>query len=195
MQVTRIDTASIVVALPQPAQEHSTMVLLTPFIFFLFFPLGYSIVKTKEGKEIFTTAASDKEWTDARAGYIDKACLNMPEYTKVLNDPKLNNPFGRIDNLEKLFEIVTYAASKTTYQQFQQAKGVLCGAVNTRDSMLQDPHIVQGNYLTEVKHPQMGRQRQPTTPVLFSQTKTSIRRAASLLDEDRDIVLEMLSKK
>jgi crotonobetainyl-CoA:carnitine CoA-transferase CaiB-like acyl-CoA transferase len=94
-------------------------------------------VKTKEGKEIFTTAASDKEWMDARLGYIDEAVKDHVEYTKVLNDPKLNNPFGRIDNLEKLIEIVKYAASKTTYQQFQQAKGVLCGAVNTRDSMLQ----------------------------------------------------------
>ena len=191
MQVTSID--AVVVALPSASFTHTSFFFF-PFYFFLS-PLGYSIVKTKEGKEIFTTAASDKEWMDARLGYIDEAVKDHVEYTKVLNDPKLNNPFGRIDNLEKLFEIVTYAASKTTYQQFQQAKGVLCGAVNTRDSMLQDPHIVQGNYLTEVKHPHMGRQRQPTSPVLFSQTKTSIRRAASLLDEDRDIVLEMLSKK
>ena len=92
----------------------------------------------------------------------------------------------------KLYEIITYAASQTTYEEFQNADGVLCGAVNTRDDMLNDPHINAGNYLTEVNHPQMGRQRQPTVPVQFSQTRSSIRRSASLLDEDRDLVLDML---
>ena len=154
----------------------------------------YTIVKTKDGKEIFTTAASDKEWRDARTGWIDTALKDHEEYTLFINDASMKTAFGRIKRLGKLYEIFKYAASQTTLQQFQMAKDVLCSPVNTRASMLSDPHVLQGNYLTEVNHPQMGRQRQPTPPVTFSQTKTSIRRAASLLDEDREIVLEMLER-
>jgi crotonobetainyl-CoA:carnitine CoA-transferase CaiB-like acyl-CoA transferase len=155
----------------------------------------YTIVKTKDNKEIFTIAASDKEWASALKGYINTAVENHDEYKKFLSKDELNNPFGRINHMGKLYEIITYAASQTTYEEFQNADGVLCGAVNTRDDMLNDPHINAGNYLTEVNHPQMGRQRQPTVPVQFSQTRSSIRRSASLLDEDRDLVLDMLFKR
>jgi crotonobetainyl-CoA:carnitine CoA-transferase CaiB-like acyl-CoA transferase len=58
--------------------------------------------------------------------------------------------------------------------------------------MLDDPHIVSGRYLSEVNHPQMGRQRVTAPPVKFSKNASSVRRAASLLDEDRELVLDMV---
>lgn len=151
----------------------------------------YTIVKTSDHKEIFTIAVGDKEWEDARVGYIDAAVKNHSTYCEIVNE-KSSDLQWRLNNIGICYEIVVYAASQTTYQQFLDAEGVLVGPVNTRESMLEDPHIVSGQYLSEVNHPQMGRQRVTLPPVSFSKNPSSVRRSASLLDEDRELVLNMV---
>lgn len=151
----------------------------------------YTIVTTSDQKEIFTIAVSDKEWNDARKGYIDDAVNGHPTYYDIVTE-KSNELQWRLNNIGILYEILKYAANKTTYQKFIDANGVLVGPVNTRESMLDDPHIVSGRYLSEVNHPQMGRQRVTAPPVKFSKNASSVRRAASLLDEDRELVLDMV---
>jgi crotonobetainyl-CoA:carnitine CoA-transferase CaiB-like acyl-CoA transferase len=153
----------------------------------------YTLATTKDGVNIFTISVSDKEWADARTGYLDDAVRENKEYWDFINNKdQCGTPFGRIRNVGKLYEIMRYAVSKCTYQQLVDADGVLVGPVNEVKDVFDDPQIKSGKYFTEVNHPSMGRQRQPTVAVNFSSTPSSIRRPASLLDEDRERILNML---
>ena len=154
----------------------------------------YTIATTKDGRNIFTISVSDKEWNDARVGFLNEAIKDHKEYHAFVNDPKLcGTPFGRIGNIGKLYDVLRYAVSKVDYADLVAAPGVLVGPVNKIDEIFNDPQIKSGKYFTEVKHPSMGRQRQPVVPVKFSRTPSSIRRPASLLDEDRDLILSMIN--
>src|SRR5207248_5726330 len=70
--------------------------------------------------------------------------------------------------------------------------GVSAGRINSISDMLADPQVKSREMVAEVAHARAGRVKTLGTPVKFSDTPTSIRRAAPLLGEHTREVLAAL---
>jgi len=117
--------------------------------------------------------------------------LEMPE---LVRDERFADNAARMQNLPPLIEILTARLkSQTTAQWLErlEAVGVPAGPVQSIGDMLTDPQVLAREMVVEVEHSRLGQTRALGSPVKFSRTPTSIRRAAPLLGEHtREILIE-----
>ena len=126
---------------------------------------------------------------------------NWERIVKVIGKPELAQDArfvtngDRMRNLAALVPIVserTRMRSSADWVREFEAAGVPVGPINSIGDMLADPQVKSREMVTQVAHARAGRVKTLGTPVKFSATPTSIRRAAPLLGEHTREVLASL---
>jgi crotonobetainyl-CoA:carnitine CoA-transferase CaiB-like acyl-CoA transferase len=115
--------------------------------------------------------------------------IGKPELAQ---DPRFLSNGERMRNLVALVPIIsarTKTRSSADWVADFEAAGVPVGPINSIGDMLADPQVQSREMVAEVEHARAGRMKTLGTPVKFSATPTSIRRAAPLLGEHTRQVL------
>lgn len=117
--------------------------------------------------------------------------IEMPELGK---DARFHDNAARMQNLPALVGLLTTRfRTRTTADWLArlESAGVPAGPVLSMAEMLRDPQVQERKMVVEVEHRRVGRTRALGTPVKFSDTPTSVRRAAPILGEHtREILRE-----
>ncbi|HUA33433.1 MAG TPA: CaiB/BaiF CoA-transferase family protein [Candidatus Binataceae bacterium] len=143
------------------------------------------IYETADGY-ITVGAVSDAEWQGlARA-------IGHPEW---LDDPRFSTPAARVrhaeDRLSLTAEALQHKTSAEWLRAFDAAQ-VPCSPVLSRKDLLSDPQIAANGMILEMEHPNGGPMRQPRPAARFDGEATQIRRAAPMLGEHTDEVMQSL---
>jgi len=110
-------------------------------------------------------------------------------------DPRFVNNGERMKNLAALTPLIAERLRTRTCAEWIrafEAEGVPVGPVNSIGDMLGDEQVRLREMVVEVDHARAGRMKTLGTPIKFSGTGTSVRRAAPLLGQHTREVLESL---
>ena len=108
------------------------------------------------------------------------------------SDPRLKDMTSRNEHVEALYKFVSDELQQRTTGEWRQALiplGIPVFAMNTFDSLLEDPHLAEIGFFREVDHPSEGRVRIMACPTEWSETPPGIRRLAPRLGEHSREVL------
>jgi crotonobetainyl-CoA:carnitine CoA-transferase CaiB-like acyl-CoA transferase len=110
------------------------------------------------------------------------------------SDPRFQDMTSRNQHVEALYKFVSDELEQRTTADWRQALiplGIPVFAMNTFESLLQDPHLAEIGFFQEVDHPSEGRVRMMACPTEWSATPPGIRRHAPRLGEhSREILNE-----
>jgi crotonobetainyl-CoA:carnitine CoA-transferase CaiB-like acyl-CoA transferase len=95
--------------------------------------------------------------------------------------------FGADVNDEIQAETSRYTTAELV--EMMDKADVPVAAVNTRASMIDDPHLRHREVFVETEHPAVGRIRQIRPPARYSETPTRVRRHAPAFGEHTDEIL------
>jgi crotonobetainyl-CoA:carnitine CoA-transferase CaiB-like acyl-CoA transferase len=118
--------------------------------------------------------------------------VGMPELE---HDPRFENYFKRMTNLEELHALLDGAfETKTTaeWMELLQAADCICAPVATYDDVLCDPQARANEYVVEVDHPSQGRIPVAGAPWRFSETPAQVAATAPELGQHTEEVLQEL---
>ncbi len=149
----------------------------------------YRVFSTKDGY-ITSIISSDSEWQ----GF----CRAMKRMD-IVADEKFATIAARGKNAFELWDIVEAEYLKygsVELMTLLDGEDVPCGVVNRRESLHQDPQIIQQQSLLEIKHPKADVvMRSPRPAVQFGDAPWEVERHAPMLGEHTDEVLrEVLGK-
>ena len=109
-------------------------------------------------------------------------------------DPRFQDMTSRNQHVEALYKFVSDELEQRTTAEWREALiplGIPVFAMNTFESLLQDPHLAEIGFFQEVDHPSEGRVRIMACPTEWSATPPGIRRHAPRLGEhSREILSE-----
>lgn len=110
------------------------------------------------------------------------------------SDPRFQDMTSRNQHVEALYKFVSEELEQRTTTEWREALiplGIPVFAMNTFESLLQDPHLAEIGFFQEVDHPSEGRVRMMACPTEWSATPPGIRRHAPRLGEhSREILAE-----
>jgi crotonobetainyl-CoA:carnitine CoA-transferase CaiB-like acyl-CoA transferase len=116
--------------------------------------------------------------------------VGMPE---IEHDPRFENYFNRLVNLEELYGLLDQAfQTRTTaeWMELLQAADCICAPVATYEELLDDPQTRANEYIVDVDHPSQGRIPVVGAPWRFSETPAEIAPAAPELGQHTEEVLQ-----
>jgi len=118
--------------------------------------------------------------------------LGYPELAK---DPRFNSRHRRIKNSKELVLIFNRAFATKPREEwlrmFREKKLVMC-AVNTTMEAINDPQMIENDYIVDFEHPNMGHVRIPGFPIHFSEAEVSNTIIVPKLGEHTDTVLKQI---
>ena len=126
---------------------------------------------------------TDRNWSD----FFD--AIDRPE---LKTDPRYSTHRARIENTATLYPVIArHATDRTTAEWMEVCDRLSIPAmpVVAPTALWDDPHIRATGVLGQADHPTEGRYRTIGSPVVFSETPTSIRKHAPNLGEDTTEVL------
>ena len=143
----------------------------------------YELYETSDGWAMVYPVATQAHWSGmCRAlGREDLA-----------NDPRFADLQGRVlygDAVNAELQAETRRYSTADLVALMDEADVPVAPVNSRDQMINDPHVQHRGIIVETEHPTAGRIRQVTPPARFSETPSSIHRPAPTFAENTDEVL------
>jgi formyl-CoA transferase len=124
-----------------------------------------------------------------------------PRFTKLLglehltNDPRFDSIAARMQNLAELereIEAVTATRPRAHWLERCEAEGIPAGPIYTVPEALADPHALARGMVQELVHPQVGPVKALGNPVKMDKSPPTLRKAAPVLGEDNDALLEEL---
>jgi len=131
-------------------------------------------------------AFNDKFWRNlCRA-------LNLDD---LADDSLFNTPEKRLSNREQLGSLLSkvLAARKTReWLKILEEADVPCGPVHDYDTIFSDPQVLYNQLAKRLPHSRLKEVRTLGNPISFSQTPAREERAAPLLGEDTDSILQSL---
>jgi crotonobetainyl-CoA:carnitine CoA-transferase CaiB-like acyl-CoA transferase len=139
--------------------------------------------KTKDGY-VCAVVYTDAQWKSFLA-LVGKSELFAA-------DPRLKDMTSRTQHVEALYKFVADELGQRTTAEWREALiplGIPVFAMNTFDSLLEDPHLAEIGFFREVDHPSEGRVRIMACPTEWSVTPPGIRRLAPRLGEHSREVL------
>src|SRR5260370_203234 len=107
-------------------------------------------------------------------------------------DPRLKDMTSRTQHVEALYKFVSEELEQRTTTAWREALtplGIPVFAMNTFDSLLEDPHLADIGFFQEVDHPSEGRIRIMASPTEWSATPPGVRCQAPRLGEHSREVL------
>lgn len=149
----------------------------------------YKLYRTLDGWAMVYSVATQGHWQNmCRAlGRADLA-----------EDPRFADLQGRVRyGADVNDEIQAETAKLTTAEivDLMDRADVPVAPVNTRQAMIDDPHVRHRGLLVESEHPVVGKIRQVRPPVRYSKTPGGLRRHAPSFGEHSDEVLQQLLSK
>ncbi len=143
----------------------------------------YKLYRTSDGWAMVYSVATEGHW--------QRMCtaLGRPD---LATDPRFADLQGRVRyGAEVNDEIQAVTATMTTDEvvQMMDAADVPVAPVNTRQAMIDDPHIRHRELLVESQHPVVGTIRQVRPPARYSVTPSGLRRHAPSFGEHTDEIL------
>lgn len=107
-------------------------------------------------------------------------------------DPRFADLQGRVrygNDINDELQAETRRFTTAELVEIMDRADVPVAPVNTRQTMIDDPHVQHRGMVTETVHPSAGRIRQARPPALFSKTPSSLHRPAPRFAEHTDEVL------
>ena len=149
----------------------------------------YRLYQTKDGWAMVYSVATQAHW--------QHMCTALGR-TDLAEDPRFSDLQGRVRfGAEVNDEIQAETTRFTTAAlvELMDRADVPVAPVNTREAMIQDPHVRHRQLLVESEHPAVGRIRQARPPARYSKTPAGLRRHAPGFGEHTDEILrELLDK-
>jgi crotonobetainyl-CoA:carnitine CoA-transferase CaiB-like acyl-CoA transferase len=145
----------------------------------------YQAYRTKDGF-VLVGGANQRSW--------EKFCTGVVEKPVWLDDPRFRQPKDRIrhvDELEDCIEEVLMQETTRYWVEKLEEAGVPGGPIYTYDQTLSDPHIQARGMVQELEHPVAGKLKTLGIPSKMSRTPGQIRRAAPLLGQNTDEILQI----
>jgi formyl-CoA transferase len=124
-----------------------------------------------------------------------------PRFTKLLglehltNDPRFDSIAARMQHLAELereIEAVTATRPRAHWLERCEAEGIPAGPIYTVPEALADPHALARGMVQELVHPQVGPVKALGNPVKMDKSPPTLRKAAPVLGEDNEALLEEL---
>ena len=143
----------------------------------------YKLYRTKDGWAMVYSVATQAHWRNM--------CTALGR-TDLADDPRFADLQGRVRfGADVNDEIQTETAKFTTAEivELMDRADVPVAPVNTREAMINDPHLRHRGVLVETDHPVVGRIRQVRPPAIYSKTPGGIRRHAPSFGEHSDEIL------
>lgn len=106
---------------------------------------------------------------------------------ELASDPRFASLGLRTHNFAPLYDVLEFILlEKTTVEwtTLLEDAGILVAPVNDLDQLLTNPHLVEAGLFEMVEHPTEGRVLRIRTPMAFSRTPASYRRATPRLGEN-----------
>jgi crotonobetainyl-CoA:carnitine CoA-transferase CaiB-like acyl-CoA transferase len=149
----------------------------------------YKLYQTKDGWAMVYSVATEGHWKNmCRA-------LGRPDLAE---DPRFADLQGRVRYGGAVNDEIQAETSRYTTADLvalMDEADVPVAPVNTRASMIDDPHLRHRGVLVESDHPVVGRVRQVRPPARYSKTPTGLRRHAPAFGEHTDEILcELLGR-
>ncbi len=107
-------------------------------------------------------------------------------------DPRFSNIEVRTKNSEQLISILDEVFKKRSAAEWIERfanERLLASVVNTLTDALNDPQIVENNYVVECNHPGLSPMKYVMTPIEFERTPVEVRRPAPQLGEHTEEIL------
>lgn len=143
----------------------------------------YELYRTKDGWAMLYPVATEAHWQ----GTCE--VLGRPDLAV---DPRFADVQGRVRHGDEVNDELRTGIERFTTAELVEAMeraGVPVAPVNTRESVIADPHVRHRELVVESVHPTAGRIRQVRPPALFSKTPSGLRRPAPRFGEHTDEVL------
>jgi crotonobetainyl-CoA:carnitine CoA-transferase CaiB-like acyl-CoA transferase len=139
----------------------------------------------KDGKWVIHTQLQ-------RKGKWEEVCelLGHPE---LLNDTRYDSPEKRLDKSRELVAIFNKAFLTKTCDEWVRLfakKDLIISPVNTTKETLNDPQMIENEYIVDFDHPEMGKVKILGFPIHFSQADVNNNFLAPRLGEHTDRVLK-----
>jgi len=143
----------------------------------------YTLFETADGWAMIYPMALDSHWRSMCE------VLGRPDLAV---DPRFADLQGRVrygDDVNDELQTETRRFTTAELVDLMDRADVPAAPVNTRQSMIDDPHIRHRGTVAETVHPSAGRIRQVNPPARFSKTPSSLHRHAPRFGEHTDEVL------
>ena len=104
----------------------------------------------------------------------------------MLEDPRFSTLADRVSNIDDTYEETAKTMATRKTQEWLDLFGetsVPTNAVNTLDSLIDDPHLKEVGFWQELDHPTEGKLRMTKYPVNFSATPVENRRHQPVMGE------------
>ena len=142
----------------------------------------YNAYETEEGY-IAILCASDAHW---------RTLLKAIGREDLLGDERFDTNVKRLDHMEEIDAMIEEWTRERDRHELEEgliAAGVPCGAVQTIEEVIHDPHLEEREMMTEVDHPDFAEGiRVPGTPIRFSDAALPDIERAPRKGEDNDAV-------
>jgi crotonobetainyl-CoA:carnitine CoA-transferase CaiB-like acyl-CoA transferase len=129
--------------------------------------------------------------------YLDahwKKFCELADREDLLEDPRFTTLADRVSNIDDTYDETAKTMVNRTTQEWLDlfgATSVPTNAVNTLDSLLDDPHLKEVGFWQEMDHPTEGKLRMTKFPVNFSGTPAENKRHQPVMGEHtREILAE-----
>jgi crotonobetainyl-CoA:carnitine CoA-transferase CaiB-like acyl-CoA transferase len=146
-------------------------------------PRGFPnmVFATKDG-HLTVTQATQPEWRQL------SVAMEHPEW---MEDDRLASFAWRNEHRSEVYELVgaDFATRTTTeWSERLEAADVPFAVVNEPEDLVADAQVAANAMLVELHHKQAGRHRQPTTPAVFSRTRSTATSSPELGADTREIL-------
>ena len=112
---------------------------------------------------------------------------------KLEEDPRFNNVASRRENARELISILDKVLTTRNREEWLrilgEEVGIACSPVLSIAEVVNDPQVLENNYIVESDHPVLGRVKIPGFPVSFSRSPPEVRSAAPHFGQHTEEVL------
>jgi crotonobetainyl-CoA:carnitine CoA-transferase CaiB-like acyl-CoA transferase len=143
----------------------------------------YKLYQTSDGWAMVYPVALESHW---------RSMCNALGRPDLATDPRFADLQGRVrfgNDINDELQAETRRFTTAELVELMDRADVPVAPVNTRQGMIDDPHVQHRGMLVETVHPSAGRIRQARPPALFSKTPSSLHRPAPRFAEHTDEVL------
>jgi len=142
----------------------------------------YNVYETKDGKHITIGCLEEEFWANlCRALGV----MDFVKYQYTSDDAKLREMFQTVRKIFKTRTLNEWIA-------LLSREDVPCGPVYDLDEVFRDPQILHRKMIIEVEYPGLGKIRQLSTPMKFSEAPCEIRNPAPSFGEHTEQILRWL---
>lgn len=147
---------------------------------------GYGIYRCSDGIFINVCALQQDQF--------QRFCLAL-DLSHLRDDPRFDDPRRQGEFRREVYPVIDEVMAtrpSAVWLACLDAADVPCSPILQRSEVIDEPQMVENEYIVPVDHPKAGRTRMMGVPVKLSMTPGKIRRPAPLLSQHTDEILQEL---